>query len=197
VTAADITLTDAGNITSTGVVDLGGATSTEIKNAEADATLTAAGMIATDGADDAIAVHLGSGGEIAGEAQISAIHAISIAFDPGEWYNTDTQVFLFTVGDEAPNGIIIDEWKVSCNVDPDVEPDLDLKHATAWIGLGSAHEMDNCDTTSGVSTEDTDANIHGGDAVPNGNVVYLEFTADPEGTCVQLIFEMWYHAEED
>ncbi len=181
----------------TGAHDWGGADSTEIKNAEGDATLTAAGMIATDGADDALAIHFGSGGEIAGEAQISAIQAISVVVDPGAWYDTDTQVFLFTVGDEAPNGIIIDEWKVSCNVDPDVEMDLDLKHADAFIGLASAQVMDILDTSSGVSTEDTDANIHGGDAVPNGDVVYLEFGADPEGTCVQMIFEMWYHAEED
>ncbi len=177
--------------------DFGAAPTFEIPNAEANATLTAAGQIAIDGAEDAIAGHFGAGGEIAGEAQISAISVISIVLDPGAWYDTDTQVFMFTVGDEAPNGIIIDEWVVSCNVDPDVEMDLDLKHADAFIGLANAQVMDVLDTTDGAKTEDTDANIHGGDAVPNGKVVYLEFGADPEGTCVQMIFEMWYHTEED
>ena len=58
-------------------------------------------------------------------------------------------------------------------------------------------DIDEIDTTNGVSSEDTDANINAGAAVANGKVIYIGFDADPEGTCVQMIFEMWYHSEED
>lgn len=113
--------------------------------------------------------------------------------DPGSWYDSDEEVFLMTIGDEAPSGIIIDEWRCSCNVDPDVEIDADLMYADAWIGLANAVVIDEIDTTNGVSSEDTDANINGGAAIPNGKIYYLQFDADPEGTCTQMIFEWWYH----
>jgi hypothetical protein len=99
--------------------------------------------------------------------------------------------------DLYPNGIIIDEWSISCNVDPDVEMDLDLRRADAFIGFANAADIDECDTTNGTSSEDTDANINGGAAVAAGKVIYLAFDADPEGTAVQMIFEMVFHAEED
>ena len=168
-----------------------------LEHNEGDAVLASAGQVATDGVDDAIAVHFGAGGEIAGEAQISAISVISFSIDPGTMYNTDTQVFLTKIGDEAPNGIIIDEWACSCNVDPDVEIDANLKRADAWIGLANAADIDAVDTTNGASTEDTDASINGGAAIANGQCIYLEFDADPEGTCVQFHCDIWYHEEED
>lgn len=169
----------------------------ELPNSEGNGTLANAGEIHIDLAQDAIALHLGAGGEIAGEAQISALTSISLTLDPGTWYDINAQVFMFTIGDEGPNGLTIDEWRCSCNVDPDVEINANLKYADAWIGLANDVVIDIIDTTNGVSSEDTDANINGGVAVANGKVVYLEFDADPEGTCVQMIFEMWYHAEED
>lgn len=192
---ADLTVE---GINAAGVVDFGDATSTEIVNAEGDATLTALGQVAIDGVEDAIAIDFGAGGEIQGEAQISGLNTIHIPILlPGNWFATSSTVFLFTIGKEAPNGIIIDQWTLSCNVDPDVEINANLKYADAWIGLANAVVIDVLDTTNGTSSEDTDADINGGAVVPNGKVVYLEFDADPTGTCVQMIFEMVEHREED
>ncbi len=182
--------------TYTGTHDAGGAT-LELPNAAGSGTLGNAGEVHINSLRDAIAVHFGTGGEIAGEAQISALTPISVVLDPGAWYATSSDVFMFTIGDEAPNGITIDEWKCSCNVDPDVEIEANLRYANAWIGKAGSAIIDIIDTTNGTSSEDTDANINGGVAVANGKVIYLQFDADPEGTCEQMIFEMWYHAEED
>ena len=147
--------------------------------------------------DEQLSFHSAADGEISGEASISLISHISTgSFDPGLYYDSDTQMMLFSVGDDFPEGLIIDEWSVSCNVDPDVEMDLDLVRATAWIGLGSPNVMDILDTTNGASTEDTDANINGGAAVANGQIIYLSWGADPEGKCVGMIYEMWFHGEE-
>ena len=179
--------------------DFGGATSVEIPNAEsADATLTALGQVHIRGDEDRFSAHLGAGGEIAGEATKSFIEYVSVRFDPGAWYDSDAELFLFTVSSKKyPNGIIIDAWSVSCNLDPDVEIDADLRYADAWIGLANAADIDEIDTTNGASSEDTDANINGGVAVAAGKVIYIGFDADPEGTATQMIYEMWFHSEED
>lgn len=59
-------------------------------------------------------------GELASEEYaMTGIKHISVTVDPEAWYDLDTEIFIFTVGDDAPNGIIIDEWKLSCNVDPE------------------------------------------------------------------------------
>ena len=79
----------------------------------------------------------------------------------------------------------------------DVEIAGDLKYADAWIGLANAAVIDVCDTTNGVASEDTNANINSGNAVANSKVVYFSFDSDPEGTCVQMVLEFWAYAEED
>ena len=163
-----------------------------------DVTVTSTHNIEVDTVENQLVIDFGSGGDEGdGEAAFSPILKGSIAIDPGAWYDTDTQVFLTEIGDEAPNGIIIDEWKCSCDVDPDVEINANLKYADAWIGLANSAVIDAIDTTNGASSEDTDANINGGAVVANGKVIYIEFDADPEGTCVQMIFTMWWHVEED
>lgn len=164
-------------------------------NANADVTADAAGEIFYDESDDQFVFYDSQTGELsANEVALSPILHKEKVLDPGSWYNSDTEIFIMTVGDNAPNGIIIDEWKCSCNVDPDTEIDADLRYADAWIGLANAADIDEIDTTNGVSSEDTDSNINGGSAVSNGKVIYIGFDADPEGTCTQMIFEMWYHA---
>ncbi len=172
-----------------------------ISTTNADKALADSGEVHYNTLDEQLSIHSGAGlgsGEIIGEASISFISHISTgSFDPGLYYDSDTQMALFTVGDDFPEGLIIDEWKVSCNVDPDVEMDLDLVRADAFIGLANASVMDILDTTAGVSTEDTDANINSGAAVANGQLIYLSWGADPEGTCQGMIFEMWFHGEED
>lgn len=134
-------------------------------------------------------------------ALMPAIQHMSVTIAPGPHYDIDTQVFLFTVGsgltagrDDMPNGIIIDSWKISCNVNPTTDLDLDLKRADAWIGLGTATVMDVLDTTNGFESETTAANINAGATVANGQVIYLEFGTDPAATtCVQMVFEMWFY----
>ena len=128
---------------------------------------------------------------------VNAVHltdskVIEISFDPGAWYDSDTQVFIMEIGAEAPDGITVEKWSVSCNVDPDVEMNMDLKRADAWIGLANSAVMDVLDTTNGVSSETTEGNINGGAVVTTGKVIYLEFGADPEGTCVQLHVKITY-----
>jgi len=179
-----------------GPIDMGGNT-VEIHNSTSDLALGTEGQIGLQSTDDQLAFHGGSAGEIQGEAAMSLLKHVSLSVDPGAWYDSDAEIFLFTVGDDGPEGITITEWKSSCNVDPDTEIDADLRYADAFIGLANAADIDEIDTTSGTSSEDTNASINGGSAVANGKVVYIGFDADPEGTCVQWNFEMWFYAEED
>lgn len=182
----------------TGAWDWTGGT-LEIPNAEStDAALTAMGMIHIRGDEDRISAHVGTGGEVAGEVTLSVLSMVSVSFDPGLWYDSDSQVFLFEVhADKFPNGIIIDEWKVSCNVDPDVEMNANIGYADTWFDAADPNLVDVIDTTAGVSSEDTDANINSGNAIAAGKCLFLYFDADPEGTAVQMNFTVLFHAEED
>lgn len=118
-----------------------------------------------------------------------------ISFDPKAVCDGAVdRLFLFKIGDWAPNGINILAWRLSFEADPTTELDANakLKRATAFIGVGSAADMDVIQTTNGVASESTPANINGGATVANGQVVYLEFgTAYTEATH-QIIFEMEY-----
>lgn len=164
----------------------------------ADATLSNLGEIHVRGDEDRFSLHMGSGGEIAGEVTKSMMDYGCWSVDPGSAYDSDAEWFLFDVNSKIwPNGIIIDYWRASCNVDPDVEINADLRYADAWIGLANATDIDEIDTTNGVSTEDTDASINGGSAIAAGKVIYIGHDGDPEGTCTQLIFCMAWHGEED
>jgi hypothetical protein len=164
---------------------------------EGNAVLASAGQVAVDGVDDAIAIHFGAGGEIQGEGQVSGIITFIVSLDPGQQFLSNTYISLGWIGDEAPNGIIIDEWRCECNVDPDVEILLDMYFADNKIGLANATLMDVLDTTNGTSSEDTDANINGGAALANGKFWYLLWGGDPEGTCDDFTIQIWLHPEED
>jgi len=190
-------LSVTGGITSTGTVDLGGAT-TEIWNSTSDMALTVAGQIGLQLTDDQLVFHGGAAGEIQGEAAHSLLQHFAISFDPKVVCDGAVdRLFLMTIGDDAPEGIIITEWKLSFEADPTTEVDLDFKRADAFIGVANAAVIDALDTTNGVSTEDTNANINGGAAVANGKVLYLEFGTAYTETTHQIIFEFWYYAEED
>lgn len=104
------------------------------------------------------------------------------------------RLFLMTVGDDAPNGFVVTAWKLSFDADPATEIDLDLKRADAYIGVANAAVMDILDTTAGVSSESTVANINGGVAVANGKVMYLEFGTAYTTDNLQCIFELWGYA---
>jgi hypothetical protein len=171
--------------------------SIELPNVSTGDVAVTEGQVQQKSHEDALAFHFGSTGEIQDEALVSGLDHLVWAGDPGAAYDEDTEIFLLTVGDDYPSGMMIVEWKVSCDVDPDVEIDADLRYADAWIGLASAADIDEIDTTNGVASEDTNANINSGTAVANAKVVYIGFDADPEGTCSQMIFEMWMYAVED
>lgn len=182
----------------TGIFDFDGAHLIAPAAESADGTLATLGEIHVRGDEDRVSYHVGAGGEVAGEVTVSVLKQVSFSVDPGSWYDSDAEIFIMEVhADLYPNGVTIDEWKVSCNVDPDVEIVGDLKRCTAWIGLGSAAVIDVCDTANGVSSEDTDANINGDAVVAAGQKIYFSFDSDPEGTCVQMHFTMIFHAEED
>ena len=118
----------------------------------------------------------------------------AIAFDPKAVCDGAVdRLFLMTVGDHAPNGLVVTAWKLSFEADPTTEVDLDLKRADAFIGVANSAVMDVLDTTSGVSSESTTANINSGAAVANGKIIYLEFGTTYTETTHQLIFEMWYY----
>jgi hypothetical protein len=116
-----------------------------------------------------------------------------ISFDPKAVCDGAVdRLFLFTVGDWAPNGIIFQSWKVSFEADPTTEADLDFKRADAFIGVGNAAVMDVCDTTNGAAGESTPANINGGATVATGKVVYLDFGTAYTETTHQIIFQASY-----
>jgi hypothetical protein len=195
-TALDDQYADIDGDTYTGEHDFNGATF-EPPNSAADVALADAGNMHLNTTDEQLSFHSAADGEIPGEVALSLLKHLAISVDPGSWYDSDAEIFLFTVKDDAPEGITIVEWTLSCNVDPDVEIAGDLKYADAFIGLANAAVIDVLDTTNGTSSEDTNANINGGSAVVNGKVIYISFDSDPEGTCVQMTFEMWFYAEED
>ena len=161
---------------------------TEFGPATNNVKITTAGVLTLNGTAN------NSNGEVSIGKPSTLLHK-TWTFDPKAVCDGDVdRLFLMTVGDEAPSGIIIDEWKVSYEADPTTEADLDLKYADAFIGVANAAVIDVLDTTSGVSSEDTDANINSGNAVANGKVLYLEFGTAYTETGHQMIFEMWYHA---
>lgn len=199
-TAGEVSVTNgAGSITLSlpASIDLGGKT-LEIPNGTADVALAAAGQIDLNETDEQLSVHSGSNGEISGEVAIPLIYTKSWSFDPDAVCDGAVdRLFLMYVGDEAPEGIIIDEWKVSFEADPTTEADLDLKYADAVIGVANAALVDVLDTTTGASSEDTDANINSGSAIPNGKVLYLEFGTAYTESNHQIIFQVWYHFLEN
>jgi len=148
-----------------------------------------------------VSYHMGTGGEVAGEVTCSVLDQASITFDPAADYDqesTNRTTPLFTVLSKVyPNGIIIDYWHISYNVDPTTELNANLCYADAQIGLANEVVIDALDTTSGVASEDTDANINSGSAIPAGKFMYIKYDADPTDANVICTFQMVWHAEED
>jgi hypothetical protein len=176
--------------------DMGGA-NLEVPNAAGNVAVSATNNFAIDETNAQPTVYVNQT-ELAGEVVLSPYLQAGVTFDPGSQYDSATTVFLFPVWPARfPNGFIIDSWEVSCNVNPDVEMDVNLMYADAWIGLANPVTVDVLDTTDGAAAEDTDANINGGAAIPSGKKMYLLFDADPEGTCTEFTFHMLFHIEED
>jgi hypothetical protein len=164
-----------------------------------DASLDELGKVFIDDTEDALAVHAGANGEVAGEVQVTMVPSRPYAFDPKAVCDGDTDIlFLTWIGDDAPNGIIIDEWKTSfLTASPAAQLDADLCYADNLTTRANEVVIDAIDTSSGVSSEDTDANINSGNAVPNGKVMYIKINTAYAATGEQCTFQFWYHAEED
>lgn len=167
--------------------------SLKIPTVAGSSTLAAGGAIALNTTAKSIGVHNG-----AKEVSIPLIYSKEISFDPKAVCDGAVdRLFLFRVGQWAPNGITITRWRLSFEADPTTEVDLDLKRADAFIGVANSAVMDVLDTTAGASTETTAANINGGAVVATDKVVYLEFGTAYTETTHQMIFELEYEVEED
>lgn len=179
-----------GGNTFTGAQDLSGA-SLRLPAAAGSATLSASGAASMNTSDNQIGVHNGTK-----EVAIPLTRKFPFSFDPKAVCDGAVdRLFLFTVTE--PFGITITSWRLSFEADPTTEVDLDLKRADAFIGVANSAVMDVLDTTAGVSSEATAANINGGAVVANGKVVYLEFGTAYSETTHQIIFEITYEIEED
>jgi hypothetical protein len=104
---------------------------------------------------------------------------------------------LFTVKDNAPEGIAITEWLVTyVGGDPTTELDADIMCDTTpdYNPAANATVMDVIDTTAGTATADTGFDSP---TCANGSKVYIRFGADPADANVVIHFELWYYAEAD
>lgn len=184
----------------TGVHDFGGATTVEIPNTAGDVALGVAGQVALDLTNDQLGFHGGASGEIQGEAALSLLKHVSIAFDPTGYYAQETTyraLPIMTVGDDGKNGITITEWRMNyIGGDPTTEfaGDLICDTTPDYNRAAGATVMDVLDTTAGASTADT-----GFDSATcaNGSKIYIDIDSDPTDANVMVIFEFWYYAEED
>lgn len=177
------------NATETG----SGAEDVQVKiRAQRNGTMTT--FIDIDAENDKIEL-FSSTSEVSGTVPFMGLLHKTWSFDPKTVCDGAVdRLFLMTVGDEAPDGLIIDEWKVSFEANPATEAVFNLKYANAFIGVASPVVVDVLNTAVGVSSEDTDANINtDGSAIPNGKAMYLEFGTPYTETTHQIIFEMWYH----
>jgi hypothetical protein len=190
------------NLTTSGTATVGTVSATTI-NASAgavrlpvaagSATLAASGAISVNTTDNQVGIHNGTK-----EVAIPLVYSKEFTFDPKSVCDGAVdRLFLFKVGAWAPKGITIRAWSVSFEADPTTEVDLDLKRATAFIGVGSAAVMDVLDTTTGASSEATASNINGGAVVANGQCIYLEFGTAYSETGHQIIVTIDYELEED
>lgn len=201
--APSTTATGAGVLTALGI-NTGSAGAFQVNNASgaaltgltnlattAGVAALSSGQINVNTTDKQIGVHNGTK-----EVAIPLTRKFPFSFDPKAVCDGAVdRLFLFTVTE--PKGITITRWSASFEADPTTEVDLDLKRADAFIGVANSAVMDVLDTTAGVSSETTAANINGGAVVATNKVVYLEFgTAYTESTH-QVIFEIEYEIEED
>ena len=170
----------------------------QIPNSSSDFAMTVSGQMAFNTTDEQISFHSGTDGEISGEAALSLIQTRTWTFDPKVVCDGAVdRMFLMWIGKESPEGITIDQWKISFEADPTTEIDADLKYADAMIGVAGATIMDALDTTNGYATEDTDSSINSGAVVANGKVLYIEFVTPYTEANHQIMFQLWWHAEED
>lgn len=182
-----------------GAINAGDATSLEVPNSTSDLTLSLAGQIGVNETDDQIGVHFGATGEISGEAAISGLRHITATLDPAAWYDQESNyrvVPLMYVGDDAPEGITIVEWKMNYITAPTTDLDCDLMCDTTpdFNPAAGATVMDVLDTSSGASSADTGFDSA---SCAYGSRMYLRFGADPADANEVIAFDLWFYNEED
>lgn len=199
-TVDDLFLKLGGDIASAGTYNFGSASVIlEVPNSTADTALGNAGEINLNATDDQLSCHGGATGEAQGEVSISLLRHISATFDPAAWYDQESTyrvLPLFYVGDDAPEGITITEWRVNYVAgDPTTELDADLCFDTGdWNPADNMTVMDVLDTTAGASTADTGFDSA---TASNASRVYIRFGADPTDANVVIAFDLWFYNEED
>jgi hypothetical protein len=176
------------------------AAGSSLYNGAADVALGAAGEIHLNTTDEQISVHSAADGEISGEASISLLRHWSAAVDPSGWYDQEATyrtIPIMFVGDDAPDGITITEWKAAyVGGNPTTELDADIICDTTpdFNPAAGATVMDVIDTTAGASTADT-----GFDSATcaNGAQMYVRYGADPTDASVVVAIDIWFKNEED
>lgn len=149
--------------------------------------------------EDLITTHGGSAGEVQDEVGLSLIQTILVRFDPEYEYDTITNntIDLIEIGDEAPHGITLTEWKIEyVNGDPTTEIDLDLMCDSTpdWNPAAGGTVMDVLDTTAGTASADTGFDSA---SCANGSNMYLRFGADPVDSGEIVRVKIQYYLEED
>ena len=170
----DDLFTAAGGLGASGVVDFGGATSTEIANG-ANPTCDAAGEIAVNTTDRTLEFHDGTV-----QVALSAIKIMQGTFDLAAQYDVDSDLWLVDLHtDQFPHGIYITKIYVDCTVaDPTTELDANLMYCDA-VANGAfpganATLIKAIDTTTG-NFADAAVNT----AVATGKSIYIDIDADP------------------
>jgi hypothetical protein len=123
-------------------------------------------------------------------------HYTHTSFDPsavGALTNKRLPI-MFSVGEMAANGMIIGQWGLSFDAAPSAELAGDLKYADAFKGVANAAVIDVLDTTAGVSSETTAANINGGAAVASDKTIYIELDSAYAETGHAVVFSMLWRA---
>ena len=176
-------ITNATGIVSSGVIDFGGATTTEIANTAGDVALSAAGQIAVDSTQKQLVVHDGLEIAIPLRHMIFAPLGLDAAFDRNAnlpLIELDSTVF--------PDGIVITAWEVDATeADPTTELDANLTYAddatTGAFPGANPVLIDVLDTTTGNSAEADMSNSDlGSGVIPAGKFIYLDMDADPVDT---------------
>jgi hypothetical protein len=100
----------------------------------------------------------------------------------------------FSVGQMAPNGMIIGRWGLSFDADPTTELAGDLKYADDFVSAANSAVIDVLDTTAGVSSETTASNINGGAAIASTKTLYIQLDNAYAETGHAVIFSYLWRA---
>jgi len=101
-------------------------------------------------------------------------------FNPNAVYAADSVVCICP---ETEAALTITKITVSCNYDPDTEPDLDLMYANTFIGQVGEVAIQALDTPDGDTTITSITSA----SVPAGKAVYIKWGAEPTSAITQLI----------